>query len=119
MNKIDSNELDRIADYIAWSEEHGRRKRKFSIETGDTLTVNISTLNPESQAVARDALDAWSAVSGIRFEETESEDANIRFIHQEGAASANYPGHDNRSVVRVGEGPGFLTLTMLTIYKLR
>ena len=112
MNKIDSNELDRIADYIAWSEADGRIQHKFSIETGDTLTVNISTLNPESQAVARDALDAWSAVSGIRFKETESEDANIGFMHGEGAAHASYPNYANQSYVFVGEGPGFLSMSL-------
>ena len=64
MNKINSNDLDRIADYIAYSEEYGRgEQHKFSIETGDTLTVNISALDENKnsrgeipQTLARQAL---------------------------------------------------------------
>ena len=41
---------------------------KFDIESGGTLTVNISNLIPSGQDVARDAFDAWTMVSGIHFE---------------------------------------------------
>ena len=72
--------LDQLANYIAGID--GSRTRKFRIETGDILTADVSAMTPEGQAYARDALQAWSMVSGIRFELVESTEADIRFMHK-------------------------------------
>ena len=101
MNKIDSNELDRIAEYMVNTEEYGLGQRKFNIKTGDTLTVNISALDERGQTLAEKTLEAWNTVSGIKFEITEDEDANITFRHtdrEDGASSATFPGGDRSSV---------------------
>ena len=106
MNKIDSNELDRIADYMANYEERDSRQRKFNISTGDTLTVNISALDETGQTLAEKTLEAWNTVSGIKFEITENEDANITFRHtdrESGESFASFPGGD-RSSVHVQKG---------------
>ena len=98
MNKLDENELERMANYIV-------TRHKFSIETGDTLTVNISILDPTEQDLAKRTLDAWSTVSGIEFEITKNENANITFKHtdrEDNRAYANYPG-ENKSSVHIGK----------------
>ena len=62
----DESLLDQLASFIATNtDEHANR---FDIEQGGTLTVNIANLIPEGQALARNAFDAWSLVSGIQFE---------------------------------------------------
>ena len=61
----DESLLDQLARFLTThTDEHAHR---FDIEPGDTLTVNVSGLIPEGQAIARDALEAWTMVSGIRF----------------------------------------------------
>ena len=72
--------LDQLADYI--STNSFGNKNSFQIQTGDTLTADVSAMTPEGQVLARDALEAWSVVSGIHFEIVESAEANIRFSHQ-------------------------------------
>ena len=72
--------LDQLADYI--STNSFGNKHSFRIQTGDTLTADVSAMTPEGQALACDALEAWSVVSGIHFEIVESAEANIRFSHQ-------------------------------------
>ena len=72
--------LDQLADYI--STNSFGNKHSFRIQTGDTLTADVSAMTPEGQALARDALEAWSVVSGIHFKLVESAEANIRFSHQ-------------------------------------
>ena len=73
--------LDQLADYIATIPDIG--KRKFhNTNTGDTLTADVTALTPEGQILAKNALEAWSMVSGIHFELVESEDSDIRFSHE-------------------------------------
>ena len=58
--------LDQLARFLTThTDEHANR---FDIESSDTLTVNITGLSPLGQSLARDALGAWTMVSGIRFE---------------------------------------------------
>ena len=79
--------LDQLADYIATIQGIG--KRKFhQLETGDTLTADVSAMTLKGQALAHDALEAWSMVTGIHFEIVESAEADIRFMHE----------HDNGSI---------------------
>ena len=77
--------LDQLADYIATS---SIGKKNFQIVSGDTLTADVSAMTPEGQALACDALEAWSVVSGIHFEIVESAEADILFSHT----------HDNGSI---------------------
>ena len=58
--------LDQLADYI--STNSFGNKHSFRIQTGDTLTADVSAMTPEGQALAHDALEAWSMVTGIHFE---------------------------------------------------
>ena len=44
--------------------------RRFDLEPGDTLTADITRLTPGGQLLARLALEAWSNVTGIRFQLT-------------------------------------------------
>ena len=59
----DESLLDQLAEYLT-----SPTNTKFDVSPGDTLSVNITGLIPEGQAIARDALEAWTMVSGIRFE---------------------------------------------------
>ena len=78
--------LDQLADYISTSSIG--KKKFYQIETGDTLTADVSAMTPEGQALARDALEAWSMVTGIHFDIVESAEADILFSHT----------HDNGSI---------------------
>ena len=57
----------------------GRTSRKFDLGPGNSLTVNITGLNDEGKGLAREALAAWSAVTGITFRETAGNNADILF----------------------------------------
>ena len=54
-------------------------RRKFDVEPGGTLTVNITSLTSAGKFLARHALDAWTEVTGITFRETTSVNAHIIF----------------------------------------
>lgn len=60
-----------IANYLTngYWEDSGRDGRSFDVTTGDTLTVNLSGLDAKGAATAWIALDAWTAASGLKFEE--------------------------------------------------
>lgn len=65
---------DEIAEYLTegyWTDT-GRAPRAFDVQTGDVLTVDLSALGSTGAATARQALDAWTAVSGLKFEELSS-----------------------------------------------
>ena len=78
--------LDQLADYI--STNSFGNKHSFRIQTGDTLTADVSAMTLKGQALAHDALESWSVVSGIHFEIVESAEADILFSHT----------HDNGSI---------------------
>ena len=78
--------LDQLADYI--STNSFGNKHSFRIQTGDTLTADVSAMTLKGQALAHDALEAWSMVTGIHFEIVESAEADILFSHT----------HDNGSI---------------------
>ena len=83
---------DNIIWYLTdgYWEDHGLARHTFRARTGDTLTVNITGLTTEGQQLARWALDAWSTVTGLRFQEVSHNNAHIMFYdHMEGAFS-NY-----------------------------
>ncbi|WP_195822435.1 M10 family metallopeptidase C-terminal domain-containing protein [Roseobacter sp. MH60115] len=84
---------DEIADYLTegyWSDT-GRAPRSFDVQTGDVLTVDLSALGTTGAATARQALDAWTAVSGLEFVEISNQstvDSAPTAIHQEGSDAA-------------------------------
>ena len=77
-----------IASYLAggYWESTGRSARSFDIEPGGEITVNITSLAPAGQQLARWALDAWSEVTGIQFMEVSHNNADIMFDDDEEGA---------------------------------
>lgn len=66
--------VDDIANYLThgyWADT-GRSARSFDITSGDTITVNLSGLGAKGLETARTALQSWTALSGIHFEEVTS-----------------------------------------------
>ncbi|ACM01411.1 M10 family metallopeptidase [Cereibacter sphaeroides] len=58
-----------IADQLVsgyWRSE-GHSIRRFDVEPGDTLNVNLSGLTADGQRLARAALDTWADVTGLKF----------------------------------------------------
>ncbi|MEP3845713.1 MAG: M10 family metallopeptidase [Paracoccaceae bacterium] len=64
--------LDQIADQLTsgYWQSNGGSERSFDVSSGDTLTVNLSGLNAVGRQTAEQALEAWSAVSGLNFQQT-------------------------------------------------
>lgn len=81
---------DDIVQYLTdgYWEQSGRTRRKFDVEPGGTLTVNITGLTPEGQYLARVALDSWTLVSGIHFQEVSHNNAHIMFDDNEDDAGS-------------------------------
>ena len=73
--------LDQLADYIATIQPNLGKRTFHQTRTGDTLTADVTAMTPKGQDLARDALEAWTMVSGIHFELVESAGADIRFSH--------------------------------------
>ena len=69
-------------------EHRGLSPRKFNVKPGGTLTVNLTALTSEGQQLATAALDAWSLVSGIKFREVATADADITFDDNRSGAYA-------------------------------
>lgn len=59
---------DQIADQLT-SGYWGGSTRSFDVSVGDTLYVDITALTSAGQNMAREALDAWSVVTGLNFVE--------------------------------------------------
>nr|MDJ0825055.1 M10 family metallopeptidase C-terminal domain-containing protein [Rhodobacter sp.] len=82
--------LDQIANQLTdgyWTSQ-GDARAGFNVTVGDTLTVNLTALTGAGQQLARWALEAWSAVSGLNFAET-SGSAQITFDDEASGAYAN------------------------------
>lgn len=60
-------------------EDRGQTRRSFDVQPGGTLTVNITALTPTGQQLARWALESWSLVTGIHFQEVGHNGADILF----------------------------------------
>lgn len=78
-----------IGDYLTngYWEDTGRSARSYDVSTGDTITVNFSGLSSSARATAQDALDAWTAVSGLNF--AQSSTAQITFTESRSGAYAS------------------------------
>ncbi len=76
-----------IADYLA----SGFGGGQFNASSGDTLTVNITGLTTAGQFLARAALEMWSDVTGLIFQEVTTT-ADITFDDEEDGAFAGPDG---------------------------
>ncbi len=80
-NTIPVGTHDDIADYLTdgyWEWLDGSRFA-FDVGPGGMLTANITVLTEEGQQLARWAFEAWTNVTGIRFEIVEADNADIIF----------------------------------------
>lgn len=81
---------DQIADQLTdgfWA-YFGGGSRSFDVTTGDTLYVDITGLTSDGQSMARQALDAWTVVTGITFVEVNSNAAPNNTIAEQADAPA-------------------------------
>ena len=85
-NTIPTGTYDEIADYLTdgyWKWQGGSGFA-FDVEPGGVLTADITALTEEGQQLARWALEAWTNVTGIKFESVDDDNANITFYNDEG-----------------------------------
>ena len=78
-NTIPAGTYDEIAGYL--TDGFWDIRRAFDVEPGGVLTADITALNEEGQQLARWALDAWTNVTGIKFEFVDDDNAHITFDH--------------------------------------
>ena len=81
--------MDTMAGYLTqgyWADQ-GQPARAFDVRADNIITVDLSGLGQAGQAMARAALQAWSAVADLQFRETTSR-ADIRFTENERGAFA-------------------------------
>ena len=76
-----------IADYLA----SGFGGGQFNASSGDTLTVNITALTTAGQTLARAALEMWSDITGLIFQEITTT-AQINFDDDQDGAFAGPDG---------------------------
>jgi serralysin len=88
---------DQIAQQLV-SGYWGGDLHHFSVTQGGTITVNISTLTPAEQNLALNALQEWSEIIGVHFQQVTTSNANIMFDDSKdpdgpiAATDANYSG---------------------------
>ena len=82
--------IDEIARYLTdgYWEAEGNKRHAFDVKPGGTLKVKITALTEDGQQLARWALEAWTNVSGIKFEFVEN-NADITFDDNEDGGSAS------------------------------
>jgi Ca2+-binding RTX toxin-like protein len=73
--------IDQLANQLTSGYWNGDTHH-FAVTEGGTLTVDIHTLNTSEQMLARTALQEWTDIIGVRFEEVAS-GAQITFDHSE------------------------------------
>jgi serralysin len=78
-------------------ESEGASRHSFDVSPGGTLKVNITALTSAGQQLAHWALDAWTAVSGIRFSYV-STAADISFDDNYSGAYAGYSASGSTTV---------------------
>lgn len=61
--------LDTMADFLVdgWHEFYDEERRAFDVGTDGLITVQISNLSKAGQKLALNALDVWTAATGIEF----------------------------------------------------
>lgn len=71
-----------------WQDNGGGGRRAFDVEPGGVLNVDISGLNDTGRALANAALDAWEAVTGIRFNRNPAPGAAIHITFDDNDSGA-------------------------------
>ncbi len=81
--------LDQIALQLTdgYWDATGRSARHFDATSGDTLTVDLSALTSAGQALAQMALDVWSSITGLQFQQVAVSAGNIITEGADAAAS--------------------------------
>ena len=69
-----------------------RSQRSFNVEEGDTLTYDISGLTSAGRILAEYALEAWSEVLGITFEEFDDSGSGFRNVTEAGVSAGSDAG---------------------------
>lgn len=109
--------LDELADYLVngyWNDT-GRSARSFDTSSSNVITVNLDGLTAEGRQLARWAMEAWSAVANIVFQET-SGSAMITFDdNQSGAFASSTTSGSTITSARVNIGLDWLSTYGTTI----
>ena len=79
-NPLSTVSYDEIAAYLIGNPNE---KLLYDVEPGGTLTADITALNSAGQQLARWALEAWTYVTGIKFEFVDDDTAHITFDDSE------------------------------------
>jgi len=81
--------VDQVATYLSqgYWQDTGRSQRSYDVEPGGQITVNLNGLNALGQTTARQALDSWTAITGIEF--VQSSSAQITFDDNRSGAYAS------------------------------
>ena len=95
--------MQQIADYLTegfWA-DRGEGPRSYDVGQGGVLTVDMTDLSAAEQQVARMALNAWSEVTGIRFNtsSTAGEAANIHMVNDDARGAYSAPTAGSGSTV--------------------
>ena len=80
-----------LADYLAsgyWTDD-GLSPHRFDTSASNVITVNLTGLAPDAQALARAALQAWTTVANLAFEEVAADGMITLDDDQEGAFSVS------------------------------
>ncbi len=90
-NETSASPVEDIADYLTdgYWEDRGSFAHQFDVETGGSISVDISGLDNTGRTYAVRALETWTAVSGLTFEYVTS-DADITFDDESSGAYAQY-----------------------------
>lgn len=85
-------EIARYLTHGYW-EDTGRTARSYDVKQGGTLTADITDLSAGEQTIAKMALQAWTAVTGIRFDTTSraGDRANIQFVNDDTGGAWSTP----------------------------
>ncbi|MDA8587328.1 M10 family metallopeptidase C-terminal domain-containing protein [Rhodobacteraceae bacterium] len=94
---------DQIAQQLTTGFWGGGTTRSFDASAGDTLYVDISDLATNGQAMAREALSAWTMVSGLNFVEIDASTSPNNSLN-EGADAAS----DSSTSYSMSVGDDFL-----------
>jgi Ca2+-binding RTX toxin-like protein len=81
---------DQIADFLQngyWT-NNAQSPRRWDAGEGDTITVNVGLLTDEGKFLARAALELWSGITGINFQEVNI-GGQMRFDDNEEGAHAS------------------------------
>ena len=80
--------FDQIADYLTYG-GWGNETYQWNVSPGGTLTFDVSGLTNAGKTLARDALEVWSDVTGINFQEV-SFSGQISFDDNQSGAFAQF-----------------------------